>query len=208
MAPLRLLVILFGVGGWESLLATASRTANDLHDVTDDRDSLRRVHRHPKDIHGRSSTTTAPMGSFETYYFEHAQTELAARQFVATLNHSELHRNPSWCKQCNATVMHYCRTQHFINDHCCCEYSHTKEQLPWIPHTCLLKLYDPCTANAGSCSKYRAIKECCCDRATKLAYKVKFSTASSVWVAQVWQLVLAVGIVCVLASVRSCPGRS
>ncbi|KFB43361.1 hypothetical protein ZHAS_00011156 [Anopheles sinensis] len=45
------------------------------------------------------------------------------------------------------------------------------QQLPWMPHTCLRQLGERCTANAGSCSKYRAIKECCCDRLTKLECK-------------------------------------
>uniref|UniRef100_A0A182NRR4 CCC domain-containing protein n=1 Tax=Anopheles dirus TaxID=7168 RepID=A0A182NRR4_9DIPT len=50
------------------------------------------------------------------------------------------------------------------------------------------QLDERCKANAGSCSKYRAIKECCCDRVTKLEYKIKFSSASSIGMVQIWQL--------------------
>uniref|UniRef100_A0A182YAE5 CCC domain-containing protein n=1 Tax=Anopheles stephensi TaxID=30069 RepID=A0A182YAE5_ANOST len=44
--------------------------------------------------------------------------------------------------------------------------------MPWISHTCHRRLEALCTVNAGTCSKYRAIKECCCDVETKLECKL------------------------------------
>uniref|UniRef100_A0AAG5CNI0 CCC domain-containing protein n=1 Tax=Anopheles atroparvus TaxID=41427 RepID=A0AAG5CNI0_ANOAO len=188
MVLLRFLVLLFGVTLWESSLATAALATNDVH-LPGETDFPRSHHHQYQGVKASYPTPS----SVVTYHFEHEQTELAARQYVASLNDTELRRVPAWCKPCNASVLHYCRTTDFLNDHCCCEYSHTREQLPWMPHTCLRQLDERCTANAGSCSKYRAIKECCCDRLTKLEYKAKFSTAAGSRAFHSWQLLLATG---------------
>ncbi|XP_058118716.1 uncharacterized protein LOC131284090 [Anopheles ziemanni] len=199
MVLARLLAVLFGAAIWESSLTTAALATNDVHLPGE------------SDFHqqreGAKSAYPTP-SSIVTYHIEHEQTELAARRYLATLNDSEIHRLPAWCKPCNASVLHYCRTSDFLNDHCCCEYSHTKEQLPWMPHTCLRQLDERCTANAGSCSKYRAIKECCCDRLTKLEYKTKFSTAASSVPFHSWLLLLIVGVLHTAVTHRLYPSES
>ncbi|XP_050100613.1 uncharacterized protein LOC126581172 [Anopheles aquasalis] len=167
-----ILVILVALAAgtvWEessAAVVSATLATNDVH-LPEDSSLQRQSH--------SKATATTPV----TFEFEHGQSELAARRFVATMTDSDIHGVESWCLSvaCNASVLHYCWSNLFLNDHCCCEQHHTKEHLPWIPHTCLLRPGERCTANAGSCSNYRTIKACCCDRVTKLEYKRKFSSA-------------------------------
>ncbi|XP_058059416.1 uncharacterized protein LOC131210222 [Anopheles bellator] len=191
MAFVRLVAILVAV--WGPTLATTSLATNDVHlpEETDHRQHQKGTQMNPK----------ASATPFVTYHVEHEQSEYDARRYVALLNESEIHRLPSWChKHCNSSLLHYCRSNNFLNDHCCCEYSHTKEQLPWMPHTCLRQLGERCSANAGSCSNYRAIKECCCDRLTKLEYKIKFSAATSLKAFLVSRLTLFAGLIITLVT--------
>ncbi|KFB43360.1 hypothetical protein ZHAS_00011155 [Anopheles sinensis] len=118
MVLARLLAVLFGAAIWESSLTTAALATNDVH-LPGESDFHQQQHE------GAKSAYPTP-SSIVTYHIEHEQTELAARRYLATLNDSEIHRLPAWCKPCNASVLHYCRTADFLNDHCCCEYSHTK----------------------------------------------------------------------------------
>uniref|UniRef100_A0A1Y9H9I5 CCC domain-containing protein n=1 Tax=Anopheles farauti TaxID=69004 RepID=A0A1Y9H9I5_9DIPT len=193
MAPLgllRLLVVLYGAGLWRSARTSAALATNDVH-LPEEQDLPHRRHHQPHQKEDTSAKAAYPVpDGVVVYHVEHEQTETDARRYVLAMTDAELHRLPAWCKQCNATLLHYCRSNDFLNDHCCCEYSHTKEQLPWIPHTCMRQLNERCQANAGSCSKYRAIKECCCDRVTKLEYKTKFSSASSIGMRQFWKLLV------------------
>lgn len=50
-------------------------------------------------------------------------------------------------------------------------------KLPWIPHTCYLGK-ERCQPHTSSCSKYREIRECCCDRLLIAEYKMKFSAGT------------------------------
>ncbi|XP_049286019.1 uncharacterized protein LOC125765157 [Anopheles funestus] len=172
---LRLLVVLFGAGPFSSILAALA--TNDEHLLMEQ--NAHRHHAYQKDSqsHSKASYPTSAT-NVPSYELEHGQTEAAAREYVASMTDAEL-SVPSWCKECNATMLHYCRTQRFLNDHCCCEYSHAREQLPWISHTCHRQLEGDCKVNAGSCGKYRVIKECCCDRITKLESKNKYSSGSN-----------------------------
>ncbi|XP_050072116.1 uncharacterized protein LOC126559998 [Anopheles maculipalpis] len=180
---LRLLVVFLGGVVTSSVLAALA--TSDINLPLSQEDTHHRYHSHQKDGHAhqqKSSSDEPPVA--QLYHKEHELTETSARQYVADMKESDF-RAPSWCKQCNATTLRYCRSQLFLNDHCCCEYSHANEQLPWISHTCHRKLEAVCTVNAGSCSKYRAIKECCCDLETKLEFKNKYSTGSIVLPARI-----------------------
>uniref|UniRef100_A0A2M4C0C9 Putative secreted protein n=1 Tax=Anopheles marajoara TaxID=58244 RepID=A0A2M4C0C9_9DIPT len=183
---LAILVVLAAGTVWEpssAAVVSATLATNDVH-FPEDSSAQRQPH--------SKATATTPV----TYEFEHGQSELAARRFLATLTDEDIERVESWCLSvpCNASVLHYCRSNVFINDHCCCEQHHTKEHLQWIPHTCLLRPGKRCTANAGSCSNYRTIKACCCDRVTKREFKQKFSSAVSNGPLHFWKLLLLVGV--------------
>lgn len=115
----RLLVILATLAAgtvWECSAAVVSATlaTNDVH-LPEDPTLQRQPH---------SKANTTPV----TFEFEHGQSELAARRYVATMTDSDINRVESWCLSvpCNASVLHYCRSNVFLNDHCCCEQHHTK----------------------------------------------------------------------------------
>ncbi|XP_049530842.1 uncharacterized protein LOC125948630 [Anopheles darlingi] len=181
---LPILVALVAGNVCESSAAVVSATlaTNEVHLPEDST-----LQRHP---HSKADTTPV------TFEFEHGQSELAARRYVASMTDSDIEHRESWCYSapCNASVLHYCSSSMFLNDHCCCEQHHTKEQLPWIPHTCLLRPGERCVANAGSCSNYRTIKVCCCDQLTKREYKQKFSSAVSNGAFHFVKLTLLVGV--------------
>ncbi|XP_035897721.1 uncharacterized protein LOC118505689 [Anopheles stephensi] len=178
---LRMLVVLFGGVVSSSVLAALATSEMNLPVEQD----THRHHAHQKD----AAYTHQKSSEVPLYHKEHELTEASAREFVARMSESDF-RVPSWCKPCNATTLRYCRSQLFLNDHCCCEYSHANEQLPWISHTCHRRLEALCTVNAGTCSKYRAIKECCCDVETKLEFKHKYSTGTDVQPARIVALLV------------------
>ncbi|XP_053659968.1 uncharacterized protein LOC128709009 [Anopheles marshallii] len=189
--PLPMLVVVFAAGVLTSVWAALA--TNDVH--LPEEQNTRRHHSYQKDgqPHVKASYPESVTSS-PTFQFEHQQSEKDARQFVASMTDADM-VVPSWCKVCNATMLHYCRTSRFINDHCCCEYAHTREQLPQIPHTCHRQLQGDCEVNAGSCGKYRVIKECCCDRETKQEYKQKYSSGSNIGPTRI---MLLLGLACAL----------
>uniref|UniRef100_A0A904A5J9 CCC domain-containing protein n=1 Tax=Anopheles quadriannulatus TaxID=34691 RepID=A0A904A5J9_ANOQN len=172
-------VLVFVCGACLSQVARAALATNEVH--LPEEQSTHRHHAHhagqkeSPEVHGGKVTYASP-SPVAVYHIEHNQSESGARQYLAGMEEAEL-RVPAWCKQCNETVMEYCRSGRFLNDHCCCENSYAIEQLPWIPHTCYREQNPKCEVNAGSCPKYRAIKVCCCDPATKQEYKNKYSSA-------------------------------
>ncbi|XP_062536299.1 uncharacterized protein LOC134205240 [Armigeres subalbatus] len=117
---------------------------------------------------------TAPMTE---YFKEHEVTETESRIALQQLDLDRINRVPAWCDECGIDKIHFCRSPAFINDHCCCEHRHAKEKLPWIPHTCYLGK-ERCQPHTSSCSRYREIRECCCDRILAAQYLAKFSAGS------------------------------
>uniref|UniRef100_A0A182MNR5 CCC domain-containing protein n=1 Tax=Anopheles culicifacies TaxID=139723 RepID=A0A182MNR5_9DIPT len=140
---LLLMVTVFGVGCWNCALAALATTIEHLPEEQN-------THRHhayqkqdsqPHKKSASMTSTTGPTGTEPAYQLEHGQSEAKARQYVASMTDEQL-LAPAWCKECNATVLHYCRTSRFLNDHCCCEYSHARaalattiEHLPEEQHT-------------------------------------------------------------------------
>lgn len=118
-----------------------------------------------------------PTASMTEFYKEHEVTETESRLALQQLDLNEINKVPAWCDGCGIDKIHFCRSAAFINDHCCCEHRHAKEKLPWIPHTCYLGK-DRCQPHTSSCTKYREIRECCCDRILVAQYLAKFSTGS------------------------------
>ncbi|XP_055586116.1 uncharacterized protein LOC129738835 [Uranotaenia lowii] len=114
------------------------------------------------------------------YYKEHEVSEKEARQALEQLDLDEVAKAPpAWCDECGIDKIHFCRSPAFINDHCCCEHRHSREKLPWLPHTCYLGK-ERCQPHSSSCSKYREIRQCCCDRILIAEYKSKFNAANRI----------------------------
>ncbi|XP_058813826.1 uncharacterized protein LOC131677799 isoform X1 [Topomyia yanbarensis] len=111
------------------------------------------------------------------YFKEHEVSEKESRLALEALDLDQLTKVPAWCDECGIDKIHFCRSAAFINDHCCCEHRHAREKLSWIPHTCYLGK-ERCQPHTSSCSKYREIRECCCDRLLIGEYKARFSAGS------------------------------
>ncbi|XP_039444002.1 uncharacterized protein LOC120424046 [Culex pipiens pallens] len=124
--------------------------------------------------HRESLKTTTPLTE---YFKEHEVSESESRAALDALDLDQIARVPAWCDECSAEKIHFCHSAAFINDHCCCEHRHARDKLPWIPHTCYLGK-ERCQPHTSSCSKYREIRECCCDRLLIAEYKMKFSAGT------------------------------
>lgn len=132
------------------------------------------------------------------YYKEHEVSEKEARVALHALDFDKVARVPAWCDECGIEKINFCHSTTFINDHCCCEHRHAREKLPWIPHTCYLGK-ERCQPHTSSCTKYREIRECCCDRLLITEYKAKFSTGARAYS----QVLLASCIMSVISSTIS-----
>uniref|UniRef100_A0A182T805 CCC domain-containing protein n=1 Tax=Anopheles maculatus TaxID=74869 RepID=A0A182T805_9DIPT len=118
---LRLLVVFLGGVVSSSVLAALATSDINLPVEQD----THRHHTHQKEAaHTHQKSSDVPI-----YHKEHELTETSARQYVAGMSEADF-RVPSWCKPCNATTLRYCRSQLFLNDHCCCEYSHANGKCP------------------------------------------------------------------------------
>ncbi|XP_055615532.1 uncharacterized protein LOC129761787 isoform X2 [Toxorhynchites rutilus septentrionalis] len=126
-----------------------------------------------KMVNSRSKSTTPIV----EYFKEHEVSEKDSKMALDALDLDLVSQVPAWCNECSLDKIHFCRSAAFINDHCCCEHRHAREKLPWIPHTCYLGK-ERCQPHTSSCSKYREIRQCCCDRLLIADYKAKFSTGS------------------------------
>ncbi|XP_075161194.1 uncharacterized protein LOC142234021 [Haematobia irritans] len=106
-----------------------------------------------------------PQGSYEEFLFEHQVTRQDAINALKQLNESFYDglQSDSSCNavRCTEKVSKYCLGPQFINDHCWCEFGHSTEGLPFVPHMCYVgeKVYKP---SVGSCFLYEEVKECCC----------------------------------------------
>ncbi|XP_055522763.1 uncharacterized protein LOC129716945 [Wyeomyia smithii] len=123
---------------------------------------------------GFKGRTTTPIVE---YFKEHEVSEKDSRIALEKLNLDEVIKVPAWCDECGIEKIHFCHSTAFINDHCCCEHRHAREKLPWIPHTCYVGK-ERCQPHTSSCSKYREIRECCCDRLLIGEYAAKFSAGA------------------------------
>uniref|UniRef100_A0A182TYY3 CCC domain-containing protein n=1 Tax=Anopheles melas TaxID=34690 RepID=A0A182TYY3_9DIPT len=119
-------VLVFVCGACLSQVARAALATNEVH--LPEEQSTHRHHAHhagqkeSPEVHGGKVTYASP-NPVAVYHIEHNQSESGARQYLAGMVEAEL-RVPAWCKQCNETVMEYCRSGRFLNDHCCCENSY------------------------------------------------------------------------------------
>ncbi|XP_053698800.1 uncharacterized protein LOC128745750 [Sabethes cyaneus] len=123
---------------------------------------------------GFKGRTTTPVIE---YFKEHEVSEKDSRMALEALNLDEVTKVPAWCDECGIEKINFCHSTAFINDHCCCEHRHAREKLPWIPHTCYVGK-ERCQPHTSSCSKYREIRECCCDRLLIGEYAAKFSAGT------------------------------
>ncbi|XP_073840433.1 uncharacterized protein [Musca autumnalis] len=106
-----------------------------------------------------------PQTNYEEFLFEHQVTRQDAINALKQLNESFYDglQSDSSCNavRCTEKVSKYCLGPLFINDHCYCEFGHSTEGLPFVPHMCYVgeKAYKP---SVGSCFVYEEVKECCC----------------------------------------------
>ncbi|XP_059218550.1 uncharacterized protein LOC106091114 isoform X3 [Stomoxys calcitrans] len=106
-----------------------------------------------------------PQTNYEEFLFEHQVTRLDAINALKKLNESFYDglQADSSCNavRCTEKVSKYCLGPQFINDHCWCEFGHSTEGLPFVPHMCYVgeKVYKP---SIGSCFLYEEVKDCCC----------------------------------------------
>ncbi|XP_058467752.1 uncharacterized protein LOC131440468 [Malaya genurostris] len=119
-----------------------------------------------------------PTTPITEYFKEHEVSEKDSRLALEALDLEQIAKVPAWCEECDIDKINFCHSAAFINDHCCCEHRHAREKLSWIPHTCYLGK-ERCQPHTSSCSKYREIRECCCDRLLIGEYKARFSTGSN-----------------------------
>lgn len=139
-------------------------------------------------------------GSFkdhvEEYFIEHKVSEKEAAISFQHKADDLLKRDPpAWCAPCTAEVKRYCLGNQMLQDHCCCDSRHGREQLPWLPHSCYVG--EKCQPNIGSCIKYTELRECCCDREMAKQYKDIYSTSTRSHVAAILMIPLLLYLLCI-----------
>lgn len=107
--------------------------------------------------------------NFIEYYKDHEISEKQARESLRNMPESDL-ATPENYHTCTAAHLQYCKSDNLLKDHCCCNQSHNKEQLYFIPHTCFIN-EKRCYPSLGSCLTVFEIRNRCCDAQLKRHWK-------------------------------------
>ncbi|XP_063705896.1 uncharacterized protein LOC134834987 [Culicoides brevitarsis] len=131
----------------------------------------------------KTTTTEKP---FIEYYMEHEVTEKEARHTMQLLMRRDKDfdnkRPVRYCEKCTEQIQKYCLGPTFLKDHCCCDFRHETETLPFIPHSCYAA-EDQCRPSSivqSSCMNYEEMRECCCDQLLKKTYKAIYSNSPTI----------------------------
>lgn len=115
---------------------------------------------------------------FVEYYIEHNVSEGAAKQSFFEVGVKLIDDKPmAWCPKCTEDILNYCYSRSLLDDHCCCDSRHGKEQIPWIPHSCYVGVQEKCSPSTGSCITHTELRQCCCDRVLAKRWKSIYSSS-------------------------------
>ncbi|XP_070497675.1 uncharacterized protein [Chironomus tepperi] len=123
-----------------------------------------------------NSQSDKSQSSVVEYYKDHEITERQARESLSRMSNDDF-QNPTHCKPCTEEHHRYCYSSELLKDHCCCNQSHQKEQLYFIPHECYIN-YDRCYPSLGSCLQVMNIRSCCCDAQLKKHWRSVLGNAN------------------------------
>ncbi|CAO1321646.1 unnamed protein product [Diamesa hyperborea] len=112
--------------------------------------------------------------TFIEYYMDHEVTEKEARDNLRQLKETEF-AAPAFCKPCSQENIKYCHSDAMLQDHCCCNQGHKKEQLFFIPHSCYIG-ENRCIPSLSSCLTVTEVRQCCCDTQLKKHFKMGFKS--------------------------------
>ncbi|KAG5678457.1 hypothetical protein PVAND_008129 [Polypedilum vanderplanki] len=143
------------------------------------------------------SDKKSPTTTITEYFKDHEVSDKMARESLRAMKDDEF-ETPPYCKKCTEEQQRYCHSDKLLKDHCCCNQSHRKEQLYFIPHECYIN-YDRCYPSLGSCLEVMHIRSCCCDAQLKKHWKSILGTGSKIRSSKflLWTLPLALLLIAV-----------